>query len=99
MPEKIRTLRFDFEAIIKLEELGINLLDGGLKEADVKKPQTFSTLYWVGRLAETPELTEAAARKELRGIPVRDVVNAITTALTTDLGGNADSVQNPPAAS
>lgn len=94
---KLSTLRFDFEAILQLEEKGFKLMDGGLKEDEVKKPKTFVTLYWAGRLADQPDLTEEAALKELRGIPAREVVNAIIAAIKQGLG--SDEPQSAAASS
>lgn len=97
--QAIGELRFDFDAVIRLEEKGIKLMDGGLTPESVRKPQTFISLYWAGRLHEQPELTEDQAKAQLKGVPVRHVVNALTAAIKDGLGSDeaADAPVSPTA--
>lgn len=79
-------LRFDFEAILQLAEKGINILDGGIKQEDIKKPQTFLTLVWAGMLHSNSALTIEQARDAAKGIKVRDVIDQVTAALNEGVG-------------
>jgi len=73
--------RFDFGAILALEEKGINIMDGGIKEEDLRKMKTYMLLVWAGLLYTNPEITEKQARELVKGMTPKEVIEQVSSAL------------------
>jgi len=73
--------RFDFGAILALEEKGINIMDGGIKEEDLRKMKTYMLLVWAGLLYANPDITEKQARELVKGMTPKEVIEQVSSAL------------------
>lgn len=92
-------LLLDFEAIVRLEEKGISILDGGLKEADMKKTSTYLLLVWAGLLHANPEATDADARAWAKGMSPKQLIGAVTNALQEAVGSDEEKPADTSSAS
>lgn len=79
-------LRFDFEAIVCLEEKGFTLMKDGVKKDDFEKASTYLTFVWAGLQEEFPGITPEEVRKKIKGLKSKEIVEAVTSALVRDLG-------------
>lgn len=79
-------LRYDFGALVALEERGINLMTDA--EDALKQFKNFVPLVWAGLLHEDPDLTEDAVKKQLQRVKPRDLIDQVSAALVRDIGEN-----------
>lgn len=84
-------LRFDFKAILRLEENGLNLLDGDTLEANLTSPKNIALLFWGGSLHECPDMTKEEAVEIMNSMPLAKLFPYLTGKLKKDMQASDDS--------
>lgn len=80
-------LVFDFNAVAALEAKGISFGENDAENAKaLRKIANIGTMYWAGRLHDTPDLSEAAAKAELKGYTVKQVAEHVGQAIKESVG-------------
>jgi hypothetical protein len=90
MTEQLK-LAYNFNAIEKLYEEGLDLLGGALTDADFRRPPNIVLMYWAGSLHLKPELTIDEARAEIANGSVKDLILQITNCLKESLGSEEEN--------
>ena len=80
-------LRFDFQAMMFLDEKGIKILEG-IDENQMKDFGNLKTLVHAGLLYKKDDITEEEALNHFKGLNFVDIVNAITEAITESVGAD-----------
>lgn len=85
-------LTYDFLAVLKLAEEGINILENGIPKDVLIQPDKIVTFVWIGMLGDNPDITRDQAKSALKGLKPKQVFDAITEAIQRDLSnGSAEA--------